>query len=255
MAANKRRTATRVRPVSKKDAADQKGVTKGAVSLACRLGGALHAALLDTGRLNSAHPAYEAWIAGRRGQPHTDDAPTGKLEGAKSAPTVPTKSVKPGQKKVGKPTAEGPEAAQSASSEAIKEPAPRVPTDDELTGLLQTFGTHRNLSDSLKLRKSYVDLCEKELRLKEAKGQLIKREILVTIVACFDQAFHQLLTDLPKTASREIYAMARNGSPLEAAEQKHKELVSSHLTAAKEEVRRKLRAAHGPATNEFPRPA
>lgn len=227
--------AEKILPISKADAARAKGRSRATVTEACRPGGALAAAVLPDGRLNSAHKSYKAWLAG------ADRAPTKVAKRAHSRAPKPTTSAKPGRNRASKPTAPAP-----------VEPAPgsqaRVPTDDELTGLLQTFGTHRNLSDSLKLRKAYVDLSEKELRLKEAKGQLVKREILVTIVSSFDQAFHQLLTDLPKTATRELYTMARAGRSLEEAESKHKELVSSHLTTAKEQVRHALRSAHGPAT-------
>jgi hypothetical protein len=241
-----------VEAISKKDAATEKSVTKGAVSLACRPGGILHAALLDDGRLNRLHPNYVAWLRGERQVhgvvPRADRAPTSPPKKTKGAPSKPTGSPKKPEKSAGEPTADSPETSSTASQA-------RVPTDDELSGLLATFGTHRNLSDSLKLRKTYVDLLEKELRLKESKGQLVKREILVTIVTAFDQAFHRLLTDLPKTSSRELYAMARSDRPLEEAETKAKELVSSHLSAAKEQVMRALREAHGPTTGELPRPA
>src|SRR5690606_14977592 len=48
-------------PISKADAARLRGVSKPAVSQACRPGGALFEALLPNGRLNSSHPAFIAW--------------------------------------------------------------------------------------------------------------------------------------------------------------------------------------------------
>lgn len=52
--------------------AKRKGVTRGAVSLACRPGGALHPALIGGGRIDRGHPAALRWLR----EPHWGDAPT-----------------------------------------------------------------------------------------------------------------------------------------------------------------------------------
>lgn len=50
------------RPESRAALAARRGVTRGAVTLACRPGGALAAAALPGGRVDTAHPAAIAWL-------------------------------------------------------------------------------------------------------------------------------------------------------------------------------------------------
>jgi hypothetical protein len=59
-------------PESKVAMARRKGVTRGAVSLATRPGGALHSALLPGGRIDRVHPAALKWL----GEPRLDGGVT-----------------------------------------------------------------------------------------------------------------------------------------------------------------------------------
>lgn len=59
-------------PESKAGMAKRKGVTRGAVSLATRPGGALYEALMGGGCIDRSHPAALRWLR----EAHMDDAPT-----------------------------------------------------------------------------------------------------------------------------------------------------------------------------------
>ncbi len=169
-----------------------------------------------------------------------DRAPTPTRKRARATASKPTPSPKQAKKRTGKPTAPPPE-KPPAPPPAPKYPA-LFPTDGDLEGVLEKFGTHRNLKDSLQLRKTYVDIREKETRLAETEGQLISRELFRKLVGAIETGFRQMLTDLPKTVARTLYAMARSDRPLEEGESKTRELVGAQLESVKEHARRLLKS-------------
>ncbi len=241
------------RPISRADAARAKGVSRAAVSIACKVGGQLHAAQLDGGRIDEAHPAFAAWLSSgakaikRAEQP--DAAPTKPTKPAAAAPRAPTGKAKPPRKQPSGPTAPRPgKGAAKPPKKPSELAAPPAVAADELDAyasllseLLERFGTARNFRDWLLARKAIADIREKELKNEEKEGLSISRELVQTHVIGLIEGFtRQLLSDTPKTIARTLYSMARSSQPLEAAEAKVRGLISAQLVPVKEHATRVL---------------
>lgn len=228
-------------PISKADAARAKGVTKGAVSLAVRPGGPLRAALLESGRIDSAHRAYRAWL----GREPSDGAPTTPTKSAKAAPEPPTASAKPAKKKRPGPTPKRPEPPP---------PPPLVPAPDslgeleEIRALLKPltdrFGTSRHFRDWLLSLKDIEVILEKHLGNEEAQGRLIARELVrAHVFGALNAMARRLLQDAPKTIARRLAAHFKANGTVEDAERMVRENLSSQIEPVKAKAARTLREA------------
>jgi hypothetical protein len=220
------------RPISKADAAREKGVTRGAVSLACRPGGALERALLTSGRLNSASATYQAWVEGG-----------GKTDGA------PTKAPTPGAKRKPKATAKRPGRAPERPEPPPRRPRPEPPSLEELEGyaemlkpIIDRFGSERGFRDVLLAAKALRDIQLQDLKIQETRGRLISWELVKThVFGVLESLSRRLLADTPKVVARRAFSLARSEAPVEECEAMVLDAISSQLKPAQENVVKLLR--------------
>lgn len=207
--------------------------------------GPLKPACLAGGFIDAWHPAVVAWCEKRKinhglllmGTAPADRAPTRSAKSAKKPPRAPTKSQKGTEKQKPEPTPPPPG------------PAPMVPVAPtktleayaELIDRLQTeFGSVIGFREWLKTRQTIALIREKERKNDIADGQLIERAFVDKhLFGLVDACFRQML-DAPKTIARTIYGLAGSGYPLEEAETKTREILSSLLEQMKTNVIRVL---------------
>lgn len=236
------------RLVSRAEFARLAGVSKPAVTKASK--GPLLQAACSADRIDVDHPDAVAYVAaatkGRKGgasaAEQTDRAPTKTPKSTKAAPRAPTPPAKPGRKRAAKPPA--------PPHPPPPPPPPTVPAEGAkpldayaqmLDELVTEFGTARNFRDWLQSRKMIADIREKELKIDEAEGRLIRRDLVMThLLGLIEGAFRQLLTDTPKKITRTMYAMARSDSPLEEAEARTRAFMSEQLEPLRDHAVRVL---------------
>jgi hypothetical protein len=116
----------------------------------------------------------------------------------------------------------------------------------ELIDRLQTeFGSVIGFREWLKTRQTIALIREKERKNDIADGRLIERDFVDKhVFGLIDACFRQLL-DAPKTIVRNCYGMAGSGLPIEDAEAKAREIISSLLELMKTNVIRVLEEPRG----------
>jgi hypothetical protein len=221
------------RPIAKADAARERGVTRGAVSLACRAGGALYAALLPGGRLNRAHPAYLAWLGGS--------------DGARTKATAPPEKTEPRETESRPKT---PKASRSARGARHGQSAPVLDAngyaeelkDWTLSEIVNRYGTVRGYGDHLQAYERKARANRTRLENEEREGSVVSRTLIEAVIFGYIETAHRrLLSDIPKTSARLVYAAAKAGEPVEEAEQVILERMSSVLKTLKLNAARALR--------------
>lgn len=89
----------------------------------------------------------------------------------------------------------------------------------------------------LDANKKTEDIKGKQLLNEERQGRLISRAFMDQyIFGAMDTLHQRLLTDVPRTIARRMYALCRSDAPEEAAERVVSELISAQLKAAKENM-------------------
>lgn len=231
-------------PISKADAARLRGVSKPAVSQACRPGGALFEALLPNGRLDSSHPAFIAWL---------------KSGGAAEKPQPVRRSPKEAARRA---AAGGYVAASARAQRAPVPPKPAPEPDvtawppdegpgstpelqalsDEFARLIARLGhNHTDAVDQVDLWKRLEDILEKRIKNARARGELIAREHVKNfVIEPVNKAWVAFLRDLPPNLARTIEAMVHAGEPLEALEAEIRKQMAEHIKAAQSSMLRGL---------------
>ncbi len=98
-------------------------------------------------------------------------------------------------------------------------------------------------ADWLDMRKTQVDIREKELKNGALEGKLVPRDWVMThVLGAVERAFKQLLQDAAKTIARRLYGMAKAGASTEEAEQVVRDIISANLRPAKETAARAARS-------------
>lgn len=217
----------------------------------------------ESGRIDVDHPGPRAYLASRgitekqvtrsalappppektrRKRPALPTTRRGRPPKADAAPPAP----RPAPPKSDPEAAPAPTGAEPPVPDlAAKEP----PTDeviarirDALLPILGEFGAARNIADWIETSKNLELLMKARLANEEARGKVIAREIVRTaIFGAFDAVALRLLRDLPKTISRETYALAKADAPIEEAEAKTQRYVSKILEPLKMTVAKWLR--------------
>lgn len=258
-------------PVTRAEFARQAGVSRTAITKACKPGGALAEAGLPGDRIDRAHPAARAYMK-KRGKAIPARAPTNAAgtgtqpaeKGARArrrsdrssskepAPRKPSRKRKPAG---AKPTSTEAEASPKSAPDAS---APRPPdgpsyaTEEDieryahlpLSELKEIFGTSQAFNDWLSALKLIEEVREKTLRNDATEGRLIERELVEThVFGAIETSHRRLLGDSPKTIARRIYALARSGTPVEQAEAEVRKVISSQLENVKTRAARVLRSA------------
>ncbi len=222
-------TKPKRRLVSRAELARLAGVTPAAITKACKHG--LAPARVDD-RIDLDHEAAKAYLASRR-----------------KAPAKPRPSAEPKEpvKRTGRRGAEPPpipiDAAQAEAANAVINGVGSY-MDLTLTELIERFGTVRQFKDWLEALKKIEDIRSARLDNDAAEGRLIDRELVKThMFGAFEAQNRRLLMDMPKTATRLIYASAQNGTSIEEAEAKLRKLIESQLQAVKSKAMRVLKHA------------
>ena len=195
------------------------GVSPAAITKACKR--ALKPALIGK-RIDLDHPTVVKYLAGK-GVDATSPPETTPAE----RPRRTRKRPRPGQR-------------------AARRELQSIDGLEHLTleELINRFGTETGLKDWLDSRKKIADIREKDLKNAEAAGRLISREFVKThVFGHLDAAHRRLLRDTPKSLAKRIYALARAGEPIEAAEAEVREAISDQLRPMKAEATRALRNA------------
>lgn len=232
-----------MRLVSKAELARRAGVSKPAITRACKTGALREACQGD--RVDLDHPAVAA------AYPRAVNPATGGAQLAAGAPTAP---AKPAPRKVAAPTAPAqpapsPQAATDGAptsqgpdelAEEILALGPEVSKEDllrltrALRPIVNRHGTRRAFKDWLGALKDLEDIRKRRLDNEETEGRLISRELVKThVFGAIEGSHRRLLGDAPKTIARTMYGMAKSGEPLEAAEERVRELISTVLKPVK----------------------
>lgn len=242
------------RHISRADLARRAGVSKPAITKACRV--TLAAACSGDG-VDVDHPAVIAYLAAKQ-QPRELAAkgPLGGRASAAPAPpadAAPTATVKPARRRVANPTPPAgrgnsePPAADAAPTEeelddvreifdgqfdGSAEDLSRLTRD--LRPIIRRFGTRHAMKHWLDALNKLEDIRKKRLDNEETEGRLISRELVKThVFGAIDGAHRRLLGDFPKTITRLLYASANSKEPIEAAEEKVRAAVSTVLKPVK----------------------
>lgn len=229
------------RTISRAELAKLAGVSKAAVTKQCAKG--LAPACVGD-RVDLDHPACRAWLAARGVKiPKADRTPTKPKKPPSLPPPAPPKLDDYRKKGAGKPTATGPDHEVPELEFGVGSPEDLEAIAETIRPLLERFGTERAFRDWLLALKEIETIREKRLGNEEAEGLLIYREVVRTHVFGRIEACHRrLLGDVPKTLTRRVYALAKNGTAIEEAEATVRELIGSQLDPMKVAVDRTLNA-------------
>ncbi len=208
------------RLVTRAELADTKGVSRAAVTKACRPGGALHLACQGD-RVDLDHAHAVAYMSGQ---------------------------VIDGSGKVARPKAKASKAKPPAPpSRPKRTKAVEIPHDLEdyadltLREILQIHGTETALKDFLAAAKTLEEIREKKLKNAEREGSLISRDLVEkSIFGTIDATFVRLLADTPKTLASKLFSAARTGLPEADGEKIAKVEIERQIKVIKTAAKRAL---------------
>lgn len=234
------------RLVSKTDLARIAGVAKPSISKACQRNfpGALVGLRVDVD-----HPDVQRYLADKDG---ASTRLAEMLANPPSVPPAPLPSTTPPELAPAPAQVRG-AARRIANATGATDKLAKPTTTIDLSGCLdmtlrevfEHFGTLPQFIDVLDATRRVADITERNLKIAERSGRLISRDFVRThVFAHLDALARRLLTDMPATLVRK----ARANLPIEVAEANARELISSQLQQAKEEIRRAL--AHGEQASE-----
>ena len=214
-----------MKPIARRELARLGGVTQAAITKATQPGGPLADAVLKRGRgLDLDHPKVKAWLKKRHAA-------------ATLHPEAP-ESVRPAQTSGGSNRLPVPPSGSGEWQHLTLEEVAVMPIEE----LVRRFDLIDNLKSWLDAAKKAADTRSVDLRNREAEGTVIERELVrVHVFGAWDASHVRLLGDAPKTITRRVYAMAKAGEPIEAAEKTVRELIGSQLKPAIEAARKALR--------------
>ena len=212
------------RLISRAEFSRQAGVSRVAVTKACT--GALKDAV-DGKSIDIDHPSAIEYIKSKR---------TKKTK-------TPAKKAKP--------------AATPKKKIAPKKTVPSEPDDEPhysrdkdlqhvlhltIGELLKQFGTEGQFKAWLDAKKTIAETKIKELKVAEAEGALIPREVVkVHIFGAMEASNLRILTDTPKTLTRRLYSLAKSGAPMEEGEALARKLLADQLKNVATTARRILK--------------
>jgi hypothetical protein len=232
-----------MRLVSKAELARRAGVSKPAITRACKTGSIREACQGD--RVDLDHPsvaiAYPRAVSeDPPSAARTDAATPDRSKSARRQVAAPTAPAETGPKRQSAtddaPPSDGPdelaEEIHSLGQGASKEDLLRLTR--ALRPILNRHGTRRAFRDWLGALKDLEDIRKRRLDNEETEGRLISRELVKThIFGAIEGSHRRLLGDAPKTIARTLYGMAKSDEPLEAAEERVRELISTVLKPVK----------------------
>jgi hypothetical protein len=212
-----------VHVISRAEMARRLGVTRAAVTRACRAGGRLAPAVAGTG-INALHDAARLWIAQR------------KVVTAAAAALPPLEAPIP---------VDGDEepAPVPPRAELERELGPaRLSTDlddlaEPLGRLTSIYGDARDFERWVKCRKILSEAQKAEMLRDRIDGRLIARTTVVRMVDHVDVAFRLLLADAPRTIATRLSCPDMAGATAMI-----RDIMSQALAAAREQMAAALEA-------------
>jgi hypothetical protein len=195
------------------------GVSRAAVTQACREGGRLHAAC-EGNSVNVLHKAARAWLFEREGlrleQP-PEPIPPIEVDADPEEPRRPVASLE----------AElGP--GQQIDLDTLEEP---------LTTLTERYGDVRDFEGWVRTRKALEEARKAEMLRERIEGRLIARTTVNRMLEHVDMAFRLLLSDAPRAIATRI-------APQEVASVAAlvRDVMSQHLKSCREHMDQSLAA-------------
>lgn len=228
--------------VSRADLARMLGVSRAAVTKRCAKS---WAEACEGDRVDTDHAAIQE-AAARRGVklPKPDRSPTKVAKKTTSAPAEPTAAPKPFKSRGPKPTRVLP---------ADLDPLPDQPDNegsiedlDDLGRLTQPLLDRFKSAPAAREWAKFENIRETTLGRKlanaQARGAVFPREwVRVHLIGLVDGMTNRLIADTPKTLCRQMYAMARAGTPVEEAELMTRKLLSKQLAGVKSKIEKLVR--------------
>jgi hypothetical protein len=206
------------------------------------------------GQIDVDHPAAQADLATKgvtqskiaRGPTKGDKKPSKRTQRIARAPTS---AAKIGPKPAKRPTEAHQEAAPpGAPATEVGRPLPTIEQLEAIReALLPILGgehgtTTREISNWLDIAKVVEDIIAKRLANEQAEGRLISRDLVRGhVFSWVDGLARKLLRDSSKTIVRRVYAMAKSGADIEAAEAVARENMSAQIQPAKAQIAKALR--------------
>jgi hypothetical protein len=235
-----------MRLVTKAELARRAGVSKPAISRACKTGPLRVACQGD--RVDLDHPAVAA------AYPQALQAEIAK-KGADSDGAASRVAKEPRRRVAAPPEPAAGKAKSTPAPDAAPtfEEGPDVDVEDELAEeinslgssaskedlqrlrkalgpIIARFGTRRAFKDWLEALKSIEEIRKRRLDNEETEGRLISRELVKThVFGAIEGSHRRLLGDMPKTVVRVVYAMAKSDEPIEVAEKRTRDIVTTVL--------------------------
>lgn len=234
------------RPASRVELSRIFGVTRAAITKQCK---GKWAAACDGSRVDLDHPLIVAAALKKGvdlGVPARAPTPTAKERGAGGS--APTKADVSGEIPPPEPTKRRPGA----------EKKPDLPTQPDDAGsesdldfiartldpLMPRFGTGQGLKDWASGR-NIVETVRGKMQVREiARGRLVPREFIeMHVLSLIEGTQQRLLTDTARSLTRDLYARARSGAPLEEAEKSVRLIIGKQLDGLKTKAAALIRNA------------
>lgn len=177
------------------------GVSRTAVTKACRIGGPLFDALSGKG-VDVEHPIAREWL-GAHG--------VHELPGSRpKAPPAKKKAARTARPKTAKP--------KSAPAPAVHPTVPGQEISDleELTvrEVVMRYGSVDGFKRFVESLKNIAEYKHRELRVRQQRGELIERDVVAGVVfPMIDVAFARLVSDVPESLSKILIARVEAGGP------------------------------------------
>jgi len=191
-----------MRVISKAELARWAGVSRQAVTKACKPGALLYDAT-DSKGVDVEHPIVREWLSGH---------------GVSELP-------EPGRK-ADNPASSGKKTARPKTSKTKSPPPPvqtqTAPLPHELKELedltvrevVMRYGSVDGFKRFVDSLKNIAEYKHRELRVKQQRGDLIEREKVAGLVfPLIDVAFARLVSDVPESVSKLIVARVESGGP------------------------------------------
>ena len=205
--------------VSRADLARLGGVTKVAISKAAK---ARLAPACVGDRMDLEHPEVVAWLDKKRKQREATGTPH------------PAEDL------------ELEHGIEPADVPEMDDPFPELASLSHMTvrQVAERYGTKRAYRDWLDALKRIEDVHRAGLDNAKLEGRLIERDLVdMFVFGPYEAQCLRLLSDIPKTGVRRVYAMALAGEPIEVAERVLREMIEAQLKVAKNAASRALKSA------------
>lgn len=248
-------TAPRVRAhlISRAEMARKLGISRPAITKACRAGGRLEPAC-DGVSINVLHEAAQRWLVERSASLDQVDAATPRREAPRRAapelvelPPAPARSSRRRAPPPPEPVELPPiaidedEPEREQSIEDLEEQlGPRQWTNlaelaEPLTVLTENYGDAREFEGWIRARKALEEARKAQMIRERLEGRLIARTTVVRMFDHIDTAFRLLLSDAPRALATRIAPQ-----DVAAVGALAREIMSQHLVTCRDKLNQSL---------------